>query len=110
MPSEEIREAEGKIERLAAVKIEIDASLAKAQKHLEEARMKIRSNLLTEENPYGVLTRGEEKYLKSLELDYRSLENLMRQDEGHWTDNLEVVKRDSIKIKDQIEAMVKRQA
>ena len=72
------------MESIAEIKIEINASLVKALEHLEEARAKIRSNVLTEENPYGLLTREEEKYLKCLDLNLRGFENLMRQDEAHW--------------------------
>ena len=42
------------------------------------------------------------KYLKCLDLDYRGLVNLIKQDEAHWAENLEVVKRDSLKIQDEI--------
>ena len=90
--------------------MEIDASLAKALEHLEYARTKIRSNVFSKENPHGLLTRREKKYLKCLELDYQGLDDLMRQDEAHWAENLEIVKRDSLRIKDEIEAMLKRQA
>ena len=72
------------MESLKEIKIEIGASLVKALEHLEEARAKVRSNVLTEENPYGLLTRGEEKYLRCLDLNLESFKNLIRQDEAHW--------------------------
>ena len=80
--------------------------MAKAHEHLEDARVKVRTNIVTEENPYGLLTRGKENYLKCLEFDYRGLEDFMRQDEAHWAEHFEVVKRDSLLLKDKIEAML----
>ena len=66
LQSEEICEVFERLKVLAAVTNELDASFAKAFEHLEEARAKIRLNFLTEQNPHGLLKKGDETYLKCL--------------------------------------------
>ena len=58
----------------------------------------VQGNVRCEANPDGLLTRKEGEYLACLELQHVKLEELMRKDEAHWAENLEMVKRQAGEI------------
>lgn len=54
--------------------------MAKAHQNLDEVRQIIKDNVRKEGNLDGVLTRKEAQYMECLEMKYRELENLFRED------------------------------
>ena len=53
----------------------------------------VKGSVLGKENPKGVLTKSEQEYIACLEMQHVRFESLMRQDEAHWAENLEMVKK-----------------
>jgi len=58
----------GKIEDFKAIKGQIYADLQVAHEKLDAAKLKVRANLRSAENPNGLLTRHEQAYIECLEV------------------------------------------
>ena len=82
--------------------------MARAHQELDGVRMKIRENILSNENTDGLLTGKYDDYFKCLEINYRDLELLLRKDEATWTENLEITKRDAKEINEELQALFAR--
>ena len=52
-------------------------------KRLMKFAGRLEKNVCSDKNKDGLLTAEQEDYLKCLEMDYRKLEYLLRQDEGN---------------------------
>ena len=63
------------------VKSDVDDRMAVIHNTIEEVRQIIMKNLHSKNNLDGVLTRKLAQYTECLELKYRELEDLLRQDE-----------------------------
>ena len=50
----------------------------------------------------ALLPQCVENYLKCLEFNHWTLEQLLRQDEEHWLDHVEQVKRDAQSVENEI--------
>jgi len=59
---------------------------------LDQAKQKVKANLKSARNKDGLLTRGEQAYVKCLELQKEQLEVLFSEDEAHWRENLDKAK------------------
>ena len=92
-----------------SLKAELDEDLAGILQRVEQFKTKIKANLYSNENQDGLLTRGEEKYLSCLQIEYQRLENLYREDEAQWAENLETVKAQSERLKDELQEALRRQ-
>jgi len=69
---------------------------------LDQVKEKVRASLKSEQNPDGLLTRGEQAYVKCLELQKEQLEVLFSEDEAHWRENLEEANKGRSRIAKQI--------
>ena len=77
------------------IKGEINTGMVRVHEALDDVRKKIRENCKSEQNQDGLLTGKQEDYLQCLEMDYRKFEQLLRQNEANWADNLDVKKREA---------------
>ena len=68
---------------------------------LSQVRLIVKGNVKNEANPEGLLTRDEAKYLMCLELKHVEFEQLFKQDEAHWAENLLMVRKQAEEIKAQ---------
>ena len=87
--------AEQKSAGFRSLKAEIDDEMAKVHEGLEGVRRMIHENIVSDKNKDGLLTGNFDDYLKCLVMDYRGLELLLRKDEAKWTDNLQIMKKNS---------------
>ena len=78
--------------------------MARAHEAIDGVCRKIRENVLSDQNKYGLLTANHDDYLKCLEMNYRDLELLLRKDEELWAENLEITKRDANEINMKLKA------
>ena len=108
LPEEMVAVAEQKLSGFNSLKSEIDDGMARAHQELDGVRMKIRENILSNENTDGLLTGKYDDYIKCLEINYRDLELLLRKDEATWTENLEITKRDAKEINEELQALFAR--
>ena len=83
------------------IKSEIDSKMTVVHETLSQVRLIVKGNVKNEANPEGLLTRDEAKYLMCLELKHVELEQLFKQDEAHWAENLLMVRRQAEEIKAQ---------
>ena len=54
--------------------------MANVNEALDRVRFLIRSNLINEENPDGLLISDQNAYLESFEINFLDLEHLLRKD------------------------------
>ena len=87
--------AQQKLTCYNVLKGEIDTGMARVHEALDDVRKKIIINCQSEQNRDGLLTGKEVDYLQCLEMDYRKLEQLLRQDEEKWAENIRVKKREA---------------
>ena len=109
MPAEMIATAENRMMSFTQVKKEIDSQMAVIKEKVDTVIATITGNVQSDENPTGLLMKGEAEYLKCLEINSKRLEELMRQDEAHWAENLDMIKRQAGEIQDQIKALLEKQ-
>ena len=60
------------------------------------------------QNPGRLLTRSENDYLKCLKLKKAKLDELLRQDEEFWIENLRNAKKEAEMFEEQIRAVMER--
>ena len=63
------------------------------REHLADIHGLIKENSQSKGNPHCLLTRGEQTYLECLEIKHAKLEELLRSDEAHWAEHLEMSRR-----------------
>ena len=83
--------------------------MARAHEALDKVCNKIRENILSNENRDGLLTGKQEDYFQCLEMKYRDLEILLRQDEAKWAENLQNKKREANKVNNELEVFLAEQ-
>ena len=89
-----------------SLKGEIDAEMAKTLEQIEKVRAMIRDNIQGKDNPIGLLTGKLQDYLQCLEINYRDLEMLLRNDETKWAENLETKQREAQTIKEKMREFI----
>ena len=62
---------------------------------LDALQQKVKANLKTEQNPDGLLTRQESKYLDCLSIKHSEFENILMQDEAYWAENTELARSEA---------------
>ena len=95
LSEEMVAVAQQKLTGYNVIKGEIDTGMVRVHEALYDVRRKILENCKSEQNQDGLLTGKQEDYLQCLEMDYRKLEQLLRQDEAKWADNLDVKKKEA---------------
>ena len=93
LPAEMLSNAEKRKEVFLNVKTDIDSKMMIIHTNLDEVKALFKGNIQSTDNPAGVFTQGEEKYLECLELGHVKLEDLMRNDEAHCEEILVMIKR-----------------
>ena len=101
--------AENRLACYLQVKSEVDTQMAQIHERVQNVKCIIKENVQSDENLSGVLTREETLYLECIEIKHVQLENLMRQDEAHWAENLEIIKRQAQEIQDEIKTFLAQQ-
>ena len=86
-----IATAESRMTCFTLVKKEIDQQMKVIQEKVDIVIATIKANVQSVDNPTGLLMRGEAEYLKCLQIKNERLEELMRQDEAHWAENLDMI-------------------
>ena len=74
-------------------KADIDTQMAQIHERVQIVKDIVKGSVRGKENPKGVLTKSEQEYIACLEMQHVRFESLMRQDEAHWAENLEMVKK-----------------
>ena len=99
VPAEIVARAESKLLGFMDLKKEINSRFLLASKSLDEFRNFITDLAVNRErNPIGYLTQNLQAYLDCLSLDEAQLTELLRQDEGHWTETLDKAKQEAQSI------------
>lgn len=94
MPSDVEKSATAKIKEFKNVKDIVFKKLYLAQKRLNEAKREIKANVRSSQNKDGLLLGYEKAYLDCLMFKMKEFEALFRQDDDHWSENLEKAKKD----------------
>ena len=109
LPREIISTAEKQQAGFNELKSAIDGKMLGVHQTLEEVRQMIRDNIKSPQHLEGLLTRREAHYLGCLELNHRELENLFREDQAQWAENVEIAKRNSEQINQKLVAFIEKQ-
>ena len=92
MAQEEVSLAMQRLDGFKNLKSELDTDLQEVLEKVEALKNKTKGNVYGKDNPHGLLTRDANLYLGCLTIQHENLEKLYREDEAHWTENLEMVK------------------
>ena len=106
--AEMLNTAKNKLAGFNLLKGEIDTDMAKAHEVLDGVRRKIRANILSKENPDGLLTNSQEDYLQCLAMNYRHLEQMFRKDEAVWIKNIELRRKEANEVKKRLQAFLSK--
>ena len=98
IPKVIVSQAQDKIADFQSFKSEIDADMMALLELSEAIKQKISRCVKTRANPDGLLTQSEQEYLSCLELGHRKLEDLFRQDDAYWAENLDKAKKHTLQV------------
>ena len=105
LPKAIVSQAQDKVAHFQSFKSEIDTDMMALLELSDALKQKITRCLKTDANPDGLLTHSEQEYLSCL-VNQRKLEYLLRQDDAHWTDKLKKAKKDTSKVRKQMEEIL----
>ena len=103
-----VNKAQSQIENFNTLNNEINEDMRLLNIGIQVLGMKIKKNLKNDENKDGLLTRPEEDYLQCLELKKDQLDELLRQDEAYWAENLDLMKKEAEKLQEKAASDSKR--
>lgn len=83
--------------------------MATVHDSIGKVRNKIKDNILSEENPVGLLTLKKQDYLQCLDMNYRHLNEMLREDEIKWALNLETKKGVADQVNQELKTLLERQ-
>ena len=109
LPAEIVQVAEQKVKGLAELRGQINEHLRGINEHFEAVKGMVRVNVHNEENLDGLLTRDVSRYNDCLRYDHERLEELFKQDAGHWAVNVEQARKKANDVSLKIAAVVERQ-
>ena len=93
LPAAMIAVAEQKIIGMDVLKAQIQEKMAAINERVDDLKNLIRENTVNEVNENGLLTKSQADYFDCLDVKPQQLEQLLRQDEEHWAQNLEMIKK-----------------
>ena len=82
----------------------------KVHEIMEELKVQIRANVMSDQNQDGLLTARDEQYMRCFEFDYEGLEALLRRDEDYWINGISTVKEKANEMQDEVKQFLAQQA
>ena len=101
--------AEQQFHSFSQVKIEILEKLELAKQHIDALHDVVLGSVRSEETPAGVLIQESAEYLACLDLQHARFEQLLQDDEKHWSENLDLKRERAFEITNSLELLYQKQ-
>ena len=94
------------IKRMSELREQFKGDFDKIQQLVGDMKQRISDNLLQEDRPYGLLTKGYSSYIECLQIDQLRFLSLFNQDEVHWQQSLVMARKSSQQYERQMKAFM----